>query len=85
MVNLKDSGLAKKITNFSLLLTITMLCLFSSTLAVEHSKNLNILDSEKSNISRVEDITNLEELETRLFEKKENSIIVFYADWCHHW
>jgi len=85
MVNIKDSVHGNKIFKFSQLLIITMLCLFSSILAVDNSKQANILDSAKSNKSRAEDITDLVELETRLFEKKENSIIVFYADWCHHW
>ena len=52
---------------------------------VDFPKNSNILESEKSVESRVEEMNDLEEIQRRIFENKENTMIVFYADWCHHW
>ena len=85
MVNQKNYGLHKNRTKISLLHIFVILSLLSSILAVDFSKHSNLLDTEKSDKSRVEDMTELEALENRIFEKKENTIIVFYADWCHHW
>jgi hypothetical protein len=72
-----------KMFNLHIFLTISLLSL--TACIVDFPKNINILDSEKSNISRIEEMNDLEEIDKHIFEKKENTIIVFYAEWCHHW
>ncbi len=53
--------------------------------SLEFKKNKNIMNSEKSETSKVNYITSYDEIRKILFEDKKNSIILFYADWCSHW
>jgi hypothetical protein len=73
----------KNLVKLQILLILYMLSY--SICIVDFPKNNNILESEKSVESRIEEMNDLEEIEKRIFEKKENTIILFYADWCHHW
>lgn len=62
---------------------ISLLALLVTTL--EFKINQNIINSGKSEESKVQYITTYEDIRKILFEEKKNAIIVFYADWCHHW
>jgi len=72
--------------NLMKLQILLILFFFSYSICmVDFPKNSNLLESEKSVESRIEEMNDLEEIEKRIFENKENTMIVFYADWCHHW
>ena len=64
---------------------LLFISLSSLTVSLDFPKNINILNTKKSDNSRIEEMIELEEIEKRVIEKKENTIIVFYAEWCHHW
>lgn len=64
---------------------IFILFFFAYVATIEYPKNINIVRTEKYDEKRSEDIEDLELLQKKLIENKENSIIVFHADWCHHW
>jgi hypothetical protein len=68
--------------NFKLLILI--LCLFFN-LCFVNSKTNDILNSEKLENKRSEVIEDLDLIKKRIFENLENSLVVFYADWCPHW
>ena len=42
-------------------------------------------ETTKTGVTRVEQIDSLELIEQRLFNNKENAIILFHMDWCGHW
>lgn len=70
--------------------TIIKLCfvvLIIGSLAncLEFAKNKNIVSSEKGANSNVIKVTELVQLTSRAIKNKENSIVIFYADWCGHW
>jgi thiol:disulfide interchange protein len=86
MVYDKTNYYALKINLKLIFILFTLMIYFNSFIqSLDFPKNKNILDTPKSENSRIEEMTELEEVEKRIFEKKENTIIVFYADWCHHW
>ncbi len=51
----------------------------------EFDKNKDIINSEKFKLKRAIDIEDLEEMKMRIYDKKENSIVVFHTEWCPHW
>jgi hypothetical protein len=48
-------------------------------------KNANIQNTARLHKPRAENMEDLDLLKQKMLENKENSIIVFHADWCHHW
>ena len=66
------------ITGFLIILPII-------TISFGYNKNKFLLQSPKSPDSKVQLLNNYDDLRNIIFEKKENSILVFYADWCPHW
>ncbi len=65
-------------------LLILVLCLIYN-LCFVHTKTNDILNSEKLENIRSENIEDLDLIKKRIFDNLENSLVVFYADWCPHW
>ena len=66
-------------------LAFTTINLFIIAYCVEFPKNKNILNSELLETKTSEAIENLDLIIKKIFTNKENSIVVFHADWCGHW
>jgi thiol:disulfide interchange protein len=75
-----------KITNsskYSLLFLFLFIFICLTNLAI--STPTGLLNSKKLSKKQSESMEDLEILKKRIFENEENSILVFYADWCGHW
>jgi hypothetical protein len=57
-----------------------ILLLISYILALDYKKNFKIVNESKAEITS----QHIEDLDI-LKQKLNNSMIVFYADWCPHW
>ena len=63
---------------------ITIICL-SCIYCIDYPKNSGIANTPKLPQIRSESVEDLDYLKRKLFENKENAMVVFYADWCAHW
>ena len=72
-------------TKFSLTKLIILIISILNILNSVSNKTKDILNSEKLAQKRSEFVEDLELVKKRIYENKENSILVFYADWCPHW
>jgi thiol:disulfide interchange protein len=75
-----------KLKNYILLNFFISLIIIQYTNNLEFKKNKDTIKIKISNYSLVRNITSLNKIQKEIFEDKEkNHIILFYADWCHHW
>jgi hypothetical protein len=72
-------------TKISLMKLIIIIISILSILNSVNTKTKDILNSKKLAQKRSEFVEDLELVKKRIYENKENSILVFYADWCSHW
>jgi hypothetical protein len=75
-----------KSKNYILLNILICLMIIHITNNLEFKKNKDTIKIKESQNSLVRNITSLNKIQKEIFEGVEkNHIILFYADWCHHW
>jgi hypothetical protein len=53
-------------------------------LSIDFKRNNGILNSRRFRSPRHEELENLNIIQDKI-DSESNMLILFYADWCHHW
>lgn len=55
------------------------------SLNLDFKKNAELIKEKISEDSQVKKIISLKQINSEINKGLKNNIILFYADWCHHW